>query len=512
MSTPEETRFTFSIESYISGLMRSPEETRVNVSRGRIMKLRHVLLGLTASLWTAGNLSAALGWSLTDAQRRAYLYYYAPLLMHSADESATSQWGFDWLTNFDFDRDGIFKNNKANWEQVDSLVANPTAAAYASWRLRPTMYTAAIEYMEGTSKSLTMLYHVYHAKEEGSIHDWERIEIRVDNVTGTPSMSETIRYVTITQHETHLSQLYGHRDLNFMNTTGGRHAMIWQDDMQGDLTGFHKNQLNFIENNWSQIDSWNKQPSVNAEVDVTQTSGQQDVHYIFVPKGDAAAVTYWNAQVLTQNTASQLAAKASSRYDRWSKIKRIQYELQDLADIMPTHADCASCGGVACVTENGWGTYSNHWGSETIDIKLSERINSETGVQLVPASSSCGGTAVTFHRNSLDIEDPSDGAQGYPHKHWFWGAYLQNGEGESGPAFDGTPFYDPVTGAPKVRQCTGGLGQFWCQHDYFAHSGPVGSTSNGKWYEHGKWLAPGWNLATNGGFDGRWTQLFDDNH
>ena len=40
------------------------------------------------------------------------------------------------------------------------------------------------------------------------------------------------------------------------------------------------------------------------------------------------------------------------------------------------------------------------------------------------------------------------------------------------------------------------------------HSGVI--TSDSTHYEAGMWLAGAWYTAANGGFDGRWVQLFDD--
>lgn len=461
-----------------------------------------------------GSVSSALIWSLTPDQRRAYLYYYAPIIMKSANESDSSHWGYDWITNYDFDRDGQFQNNKDNWETVDTYVANPSAAQFANWKIRPTLYSAAIEYMEGSSKSLTLLYHVYHAKQENSIHDWERVEIRVNGVTGTPgSAGEQIRYVTVTEHQKHNVRVFPHSDLNFMDTANGRHVMIWQAEWSGlPITGgFYRAELHFVENSWATIHSWNTTSPSDADVDVNGTSENKDVHYVFVPKGDSTAVSYWNAQALSHTNAATLAAKKTSTYSSWSQVKRITYELQDLADIMPTHANCVSCGGVACPTENGWGLYSSHWTSPTVEIQLATPITSETGAQLVPASSSCNRT-VTFYRGSIDTEDTDEERDGYPHKSWFWGAYSQGNDSQPSYIFGGGAFYDPSTGAAMYRPCTGGANSFWCQHDYFTHSGLAGYTSGGLKYEYGRFLPVGWQLPQNGGHDGRWTQLFDDNH
>ena len=49
---------------------------------------------------------------------------------------------------------------------------------------------------------------------------------------------------------------------------------------------------------------------------------------------------------------------------------------------------------------------------------------------------------------------------------------------------------------------------FWWQHDFFVHSGVI--TSDQTYVEAGIWLPGAWYTAANGGFDGRWVQLFDD--
>ena len=43
--------------------------------------------------------------------------------------------------------------------------------------------------MEGDDKSIVLLYHVYHAKQATTIHDWERIESIVVLAPGSGSGS-----------------------------------------------------------------------------------------------------------------------------------------------------------------------------------------------------------------------------------------------------------------------------------------------------------------------------------
>src|SRR4051794_28536906 len=65
-------------------------------------------------------------WSLTKEQRKAYLNYYAPVILKRGDENNNKQ-GRDWITNFDFDQDGDFSNNRVNWLNVPQYV-NASAA------------------------------------------------------------------------------------------------------------------------------------------------------------------------------------------------------------------------------------------------------------------------------------------------------------------------------------------------------------------------------------------------
>jgi len=137
--------------------------------------IRVFVLSIT-SLAGLGTQASAQTWSLTTAQRQAYLNYYAPVIMKRADENNNKQ-GRDWITNFDFDQDGDFSTNRQNWLNVPQYV-NASAvgpSTYDRWRIRPTIYTALIEYMNGSSKSLVLLYHVYNAtdKDGSGIHDWE---------------------------------------------------------------------------------------------------------------------------------------------------------------------------------------------------------------------------------------------------------------------------------------------------------------------------------------------------
>src|ERR1044072_3968734 len=90
-----------------------------------------------------GMQASAQTWRLTTAQRQAYLNYYAPVILKCADENNNKQ-GRDWITNFDFDQDGDFSNNRLNWLNVPQYVNSSQGAtgAYNNLRIRPTLYTA----------------------------------------------------------------------------------------------------------------------------------------------------------------------------------------------------------------------------------------------------------------------------------------------------------------------------------------------------------------------------------
>ena len=47
---------------------------------------------------------------------------------------------------------------------------------------------------------------------------------------------------------------------------------------------------------------------------------------------------------------------------------------------------------------------------------------------------------------------------------------------------------------------------YWWRHDYFAHTGQTEPED----FHYGRWLALDWYSEGQGGYDGRWVQLFDD--
>jgi hypothetical protein len=446
-------------------------------------------------------------WSLTKAQRQAYLQYYAPLILKRGDENNGKQ-GRDWLTNFDFDRDGDFSTNRVNWLNVGQYLAAAQAGtgAYSNWRIRPTLYTALIEYMEGGSKSLVLLYHVYNAadKDGNDIHDWERVEILVRGVTGTPGGSgEYVNHVTLTAHgEQLIRRYYDAGGLNFMQTATGKHVLVWQaDESDWDWAtsdyGFHGHALRHVITPYSTIASRMTSFTTDAKVAVTQ-SDSKNVHYVFVPEDDQAAVTSWGARPLSYSTAPGLASRVDNGDTvRWYQTKHITYELQDIADILPTHWQ-----------GNPWYVHwlTNDWAY----ILLESPILNEAGQPEVSAGMQL------FYLRSRDVGKSNyvgaDAA--LPGKNPFWGTYSAevNSEfpwsGDDFGGFEGLGYDD----YGRTRGAASGYydshNSYWWQHDFFVHSGVV--TSDQTHYEAGTWLAGAWYTAANGGFDGRWVQLFDD--
>lgn len=465
----------------------------------RVLALAALVL---AALPAIGNREAhAVTPLLTTAQRQAYLNYYAPVIFKRGNEN-NSQAGRDWLTNFDFDQDNNFATNRYHWLESEHYVAASAAQAttspYATWRIRPTLYTSLIEYMSGTTKSLVLLYHVYNAadKEGSDIHDWERIEIVVRNVTGTPgAVGEYVNNSTITHHHEHIIRKRGDSGFNFMNTSTGRHLMVWQADEAGSSLATHAHELRYVNDTYSSIVS---QPVTNdAEVEISGKDENKNVHYIFVPQTSPAAISAWGARAITFANASTL----SSGYDNentinWYQAKRLTYELQDIADIIPTHW-----------SQNLWST---HWLSSASDeVVLESPVVNEAGVTEVSAGRQL------FYSKSRDngASDLTDGREGLIHKRWLYGAYSAEADEDIEGTSDDFPGYQG-TGTDSsgwTRQMASGRydspNSYWWQHDFFVHDGTV---DTGNSTENGQWLRGAWYTAANGGFDGRWVQLFDD--
>jgi hypothetical protein len=462
------------------------------------------ILGLTLAFFACSIAASAQTWSLTNEQRRAYLNYYAPIILKRADENNNKQ-GRDWITNFDFDQDGNFSTNRVNWLNIPNYVnASATGpSAYDRWRIRPTLYTALIEYMEGGSKSVALLYHIYNAtdKDGGGIHDWERVEIVVRNVTGTPGAGDYVNHVAATMHKEQLiRRYYDAGGLNFMQTTTGKHILIWQaDESDWDLGfdyGYHAHALWHVKTPYSTIATQMNSIS-DAKVELP-TSDTKNVHYVFVPEGSQAAVDTWSAKPLSYTTASNLASRVDNGDTvRWYQTKRITYELQDIGDILSTHAQT-----------NAWST---HWLSNSyLDVLLESPILNELG------QPETGTGLLRFNVFSRDIGKSNQiGAdEAFMYKKAFTGSYSVELNSEA--PFDGDDFGAfeglGVDDYGRTRGAASGYlnshNSFWWQHDFFVHSGTI--TSSSSHYEGGTWLPGAWYTAANGGFDGRWVQIFDD--
>ena len=440
----------------------------------------------------------AQAWLLTQAERKAYLQHYAPVIMQRAEENSSKK-GRDWISNYDFDRDGNFANNRYSWPNLLSqYVAGSSSGSttYQHWRIRPTLYSSVIEHMEGGSKTLVLLYHVYHPvdKKATEIHDWERIEIAVRSVTGIPGAAgEYVAYATITSHKDHVMRRYGSPDLNFMQVASGKHLMIWQADEDGTELGTHGHELHFVQDSYATI-SARVAAGASAEVEITNDDDKA-VHYLWVPETSASAVSAWGAQAITYSNAASLAAGRDSTV-RWPLVKRITYELQDFADVFQSHWSGA----------NWW----VNWTSDNIvDIQLDSAILDEAGTVQVPAGQQ------RFYMGSRDTSSSSltDGREGLLAKRWFWGGYSAETDADTISGSDdfggyeglgrGTDYYSRADASGDYAS----LNAYWRQHDYFVHSGLIDTRER---YESGVWLRAGWHLWQNGGYDGRWAQLYDD--
>ncbi len=452
------------------------------------------LLVASALTWPAAGSAVADTWSLTTAQRQAYLNHYAPVIFKRGDEN-NGQEGTDWLSNYDFDRDGDFANNRVNWRGVNQYAL---AGAHPQWRIRPTLYTALLESTTDGAKNLVLIYHVYNAadKDFAEIHDWERIEIVLRGVTGTPGAGEVFGHATITSHKDHVMRRGTDSSVRFMPAATGKHLLLWQADGSNfDLPNPHGHELRFATTAWTTVAA-RMNGSTKAEVDINNDN-EKNVHYAFVPEGSPAAVTAWRAQPITPATAAGLASRVDNGTSvTWQATKRVTYELQDLADVVPTHWQGAD--------------WARNWLSTTSsDVLLESPVTAETGAVEVSAG------LQRFYTGSRDSgkSDLTDGREGVLSKNWFYGAYSGEANADEISGSDDFGGYQGLglDSAGRSRgAASGDLGShnaYWRQHDVFVHTGVVDSADR---REAGTWLADGWHTAANGGFDGRWVALFDD--
>ena len=385
--------------------------------------------------------------TLTNDQRRAFLEYYAPLILKAADEPNTNDKGNDWISNLNFDQDNNFSNNRTNWLNEKIKYLDPNQHLHSDWQIRPTIYTALIEFMNSdkrynwndpsssNKKSLVLLYHIYHPKHLGSIHSWERIEIRLDNIdaSGEPGLGEMLNYVVISEGGNQLAVNYPNQALlNFYGTRKGQHLIFWQDTNGGLHYPVASKKVGLMD----EIVQNNK-----GQVYVHRKKDLANFHYIFVNKSDDHTVVRLNAATITQGNGMQLAAgHAVSFVESYNNVKRITYELQDIADILPTQM-------VSKGTVN--------WGGASVPIVMNTPVMNENAtVQEISAANN------SFYSLAKDGANLSDKNYGYISQDWFWGTFT--------PGYN-APFLKDVVSA--------GLNQ----HDYFMHlGGDIAPTVVGK--------------------------------
>lgn len=280
----------------------------------------------------------------------------------------------------------------------------------------------------------------------------------------------------------------------FMSTPTGRHLMVWQADEAGSSTATHGHELRYVTNPYSWVAA--QSSGSRAEVNIGKDD-KKNVHYVFVPEADGAAVAAWGAQRLGWANASALASRLDNEDKAaWGSAKRITYELQDLADVVPTHWQ-----------NSNWYT---HWLSSTqVDIWLESAVTNEAG----QAEVSTGRQRFYPQSRDSGASDLTDGRGGIPSKGWFSGSYsaeldedlISGGDNFTGFEGQGTDTLGHSRQAASGRYDS--PGQYWWQHDYFVHDGGYDGAGT---RESGRWLAGAWYAPENGGFDGRWVQLFDD--
>ncbi len=452
------------------------------------------------AVWFWPGDARAQAWSLTTVQRKAYLQHYAPLILQRAEEGSGASRGTDWISNYDFDRDGIFANNRDTWHRLlpQYLAAAAGTGAYQHWRIRPTLYTALVEYMEGSSKNLILLYHIFHPtdKEGSEIHDWERVEIHVRSVTGTPGgAGEFVGHVTVTRHKDHIMRSAGSPDLNFMTTATGSHVLLWQADQDGTGLGAHGHEVRFVQNTWAALSARIATGTADAEVNISNADNK-DVHYAWVPEASTAAVSAWQATPISPATANALTSGRDDEIN-WSGVKRITYELQDLADVYVTHWQ-----------NSVWWT---NWTSDVVtDILLTEPMLNEAQQIEIPAG------LHRFYVGGRDTLRSGSDREGILPKRWFWGGYSAERDADDFPvsstddfgAFAGNGRDSFGRNRADASGDYASLNSYWRQHDFFVHSGTAIDTR--EFFEVGMWLTGAWYDAANGGFDGRWVRLFED--
>lgn len=398
---------------------------------------------------------------------RKYLHYYSPIILKQADEFDSNHEGIDLISNFFYDNDSSLSNNKENWLlNLSDYIHSPSQS---NWKIDPTVYSSAILFEDNSlgTYSAILLYHIYHAVQFTSIHDWERIEIRIDDISGIPGVKEQINYVTITRHSLHDTKRISDKNLNFLETPLGKHVLIWQASWNlGSETS--QGELRFVEDNWADINKLITK-NVSAQVNINE-SNKQSFHYIFANPCDSYVQEILNSKSISKNNINSLiSGEGRQNMINFADVKTINYDLQDLADIIPTHLD------------------SSNW-KNGIKVDIVTPILNEEGKVIVDKG------IHTFYTTAIDKTNLLENRKGYIGKHWFWGVYISG--------VDGDNFYSSLGEEP------------WYQHSYFAHNGKIGDGTveyelNNCGLFLGKNDYKNWNFSEKG-FDGRWYQLFKD--
>ncbi len=459
-------------------------------------------LGIVA---TAAAQSTTGPWVLSNEQRRAFLHHYSPVILKRANENDNRRHlGHDWITNFTFDNDLDFGNNRKNWR--DGKIKFIKGTANLNWAIKPTIYTALVEWMtfpgvhpssrpnKGSRgrKSLVLIYHIYHAYQGGGdkttddIHDWERIELRLDNVSNRgPGHGEQINYTVITNHKKHFGRLGRDSNIKFVDSTTtkqqgiGKHLIVSQQKWNGtNWRTLRKAELRYVEDD---LESFFRG---TAAVRINGRSDRRPFHYIFADGSVRGLRQLFATQSINSRNAASLASgKDDDKRIRTAETKRINYELRDIASILPTHWCDPRVSGSPCNERTG----NSSWvGPPSYKIALSE-----------PVHSTLGGVRKSIPRGThtflLRARDGTKGdgrgdRKGYPDKGWFWGTYDWG-----------------KTGNWTDKEYTRRRGR-WNQHAFFVHEPGMRREKRA-----GTWLPPGWNRPDRGGFDGRWIELFPEN-
>ena len=434
-------------------------------------------------------------WRLSTPQRQAFLHYYSPVLLVRAEESApdtllrNSRAGWDWISNWKFD-DDVFKNN-AIWKRdlFSYIYRVPNQdGKIPNWRIRPTLYTALIEFMEADPdgrlhKCLKLLYHIYHPIDKrGKLHDWERIEMRIDSVGAEPGQQETISYVIITTHNIHNAMRGDDVRLKFFRTRDGKHPLLWQaqwdEPHAGDSDSLNGHELQFVT---TDLTADMGKAVVDIEGPFNTLRGkpirysQKTFHYIFVDESSSATCKSLNAKAITPASSRRLAYGGSKNTALPAEnTRRITYELQDIADIIPSMLE-----------DSDWKALKIKKLRVLYMVDFQSALKDASGRSIIPP-----GPDKRFY--PLARRDPSyngRGRTGYVAKNWFWGS-IRLGTARNG--------------APPFRQ-----------HDMFMFRSLSALKDEWPAEDDPKSLSSyrlpvGWQKKENGGFDGRWIQIFPD--